>query len=57
MIAKERAVGGRAGLEMEKQGHDETTNECQSHSCVLAHCTIYVHLIEEEGILGNGAQI
>jgi hypothetical protein len=44
---------------MEKQGHDDETNECQSHACVLACCTIYVHLIEEEeeGILGNGAQI
>jgi len=52
-MAKERAVGG---LEMEKQGHDET-NECQSRACVLARCTIYVRLIEDEGILGNGAQI
>ncbi len=55
---KRKGGGARGGcLEMEKQGHDETTNECQSHACVLAHCTIYVHLIEEEGILGNGAQI
>ncbi len=52
-----RTGGGGAGVEMEKQGHDETTNECESRACVLARCTIYVGLIESEGILGNGAQI